>query len=410
MKHIFYFFIWIAALQTAFAAAPIRRTLTCDGHEREYLLYVPDMPDGELRGLVVGLHGFNSSMTTFFDYLPLLDMADSLGYALVAPQALPEQVASVLNKAKTLSDISGEEVRLDAVWGCGLEVNLTTKLFGVDIPLVRDTLNKRLDDVGFINQLINNLLSEYKIDDRNIFMVGTSMGGYMTYQFALLAGERLAGIVPIVGTMGTGIRGLDRMTPPLPVCDFHSLTDEVVPYAGSHTVSGFTYTLGRPKREVIGFWVANNGCGEPQTVDFPDANGIKVKKFVYSNPQNDNEVIHYQADGASHGYVFAHDNGDSMDYGEEIRQFISDHSAKLSGGIETIELHAGLHFFPNPVVDRIYFSVDTGSFAVHDLTGRVLITGDFHGGSAQIKSLVSGIYAITIVSGTARATMRLVKK
>jgi poly(3-hydroxybutyrate) depolymerase len=229
-----------------FAENPIRKTIEFGGYEREYLLYIPENSQSEYNGLVVGLHGYNSSMETFFRDIDLPGIADPLNYALIAPQALPEKSQDVINTAEMLKTLAGQEFSLNSVWGCGLKVTASI----AHIPLLNAELNKTIDDAGFIDTLIDNVLSEYKINTKNLFLIGTSMGGYMTYQYTLLHGNRLAGMISIVGTMGTAIKGRDNPVQ-IPICDFHSLTDEVVPYSGTSILSGFSVTLGEDKNEVI---------------------------------------------------------------------------------------------------------------------------------------------------------------
>jgi len=392
-------------LWTGFAENPAKKTIYFGGYEREYLLYIPQTSQSKFDGLVIGLHGFNSSMYTFFEDITLSKIADSLNYVLIAPQALPEKSQNVINDAALLESISGQKISLNSVWGCGLKVTAMTDLFGVNVKLLDDELNRTIDDAGFIDYLINNILSEYTINSKNIFLIGTSMGGYMSYQYTLLYGSRLAGMVSIVGTMGTAIKGIDNQIQ-IPICDFHSLTDEVVPYTGTYNLSGISVTLGKNKNEVIDYWAKKNNTGTANVENFPIGNGIKVKKFTYPNPEH--EVIHYQMDGSGHSYVFSKEKGDSMDYEEEILKFLSSHTTNDKTGIKKPDEH-NLYFYPNPVKDKIYFSVETGTCSIYNLTGKLLYSQSFQTRQANISGLKSGMYLIRIHSGEQTLTTKLVK-
>jgi len=392
-------------LWTGFAENPTRRTINFGGYEREYLLYIPETAQSKFDGLIIGLHGYNSSMYTFFEDITLSKLADSLNYVLVAPQALPEKSQDVIDNAALLESLTGQKFSLDAVWGCGLKVTATTDLFGVTFTLLDNELNKTIDDSGFLNYLIDNTLSEYSIDSKNLFMIGTSMGGYMSYQYTLLYGSRLAGMVSIVGTMGTAIKGLENQVQ-IPICDFHSLTDEVVPYTGSYNLSGLWVTLGEDKNEVINYWANKNETGAATIENFPTSNGITVKKFTYPHPEH--EVIHYQMDGSGHSYVFSKANGDSMDYMEEILKFVAAHATKDNAGIDK-PIEQNLYFYPNPVKDKIYFTVETGILSVYDLTGKLLLSQSFHAHQTNVSGLKPGIYLVRIQSGGRTFTSKLVK-
>jgi len=393
-------------LWTVFAENPARKTINFGGYEREYLLYIPETSQSQFDGLVIGLHGFNSSMDTFFEDLSLSKIADSLNYVLVAPQALPEKSQNVINDAQLLESVSGQKISLNSVWGCGLKVTATTDLLGINIRLLDDELNKTIDDAGFLDYLTDNILSGYTINSKNIFLIGTSMGGYMAYQYTLLYGNRLAGMVSIVGTMGTAIKGIENQVH-IPICDFSSLTDEVVPYTGSYYLSGFLVTLGKDKNDVINYWANKNETGTPTVENFPISNGIKVKKFIYPHPEH--EVIHYQLDGSGHSYVFSNEKGDSMDYQEEILKFLAVHTTKSNTGINKPG-EQNPYFYPNPVKDQIHFSAETGIFSVYDLTGKLLLSQSFYEHQANVSVLKQGMYLIRIQSsGQIISTAKLIK-
>jgi hypothetical protein len=154
--------------------------------------------------------------------------------------------------------------------------------------------------------------------------------------------------------------------------------------------------------------VNKNEAGKAIIEDFPEGNGIKVKKFTY--PHQEHEVIHYQADGAGHSYVFAKDKGDGMDYPEEILKFLADHASESSGSNGIGKLNKqNLYFYPNPAKNTIYFSDETGYFSVYDMTGRLLLSQSFCTHQADVSGLKSGIYIISISSGGKTLTGKLLK-
>jgi len=383
--------------------SPERKTMNFGGFEREYLIYRPENTPNKPSGIIVGIHGYNRTMTTFFTDIDIRSLADSLNYLIIAPQALPEQSQKVRDDAKNLESVSGQSFPLDAVWGCGLRV--TASLFSV-ISLMDDELNSDIDDKAFINTLINNILSEFKIENKNIFMLGTSMGAYMSYQYAIAYGQRLSGLIPIAGTMGTAIKGRDADVQ-VPICDFHSLTDEVVPYTGSIENSLYKLTLGEAKANVINLWVEKNGAGSPQIEDFPTANNITVKKFTY--PHAKYEVVHYQMNGANHSYIFAHENGDEMDYREEILKFVARHSETDGNSLHLPETQI-LAFYPNPVSDEIRFSTEQGNFTIYNIAGKAVMSKDFRNATSNISGLEKGIYLIKIQSDGFSKTSKLIKE
>ncbi|MDR2468944.1 MAG: T9SS type A sorting domain-containing protein [Tannerella sp.] len=399
------------------AANPEKKTMRSGGLEREYLIYTPPHVSGKPEGLLICLHGFNGSMQDFFDNYALFKVADSLHYLIVAPQALPEQDPRLINLAKALDPLLGNKIlsgwglHLDAAWGCGLRVKAVSKWLG--ITLLDEELNRPVDDVAFIRQLIERTTAEYALSPvDNIFLIGTSMGGYMCYQYALKQPVKPAGIISLVGSMGLNIRGMgEGMKTPL--CDFHSITDEVVPYAGSFDSDGITISLAQPKADVISYWVKTNGAGAPVTetvARYPSVNGITVEKITYPHPAY--EVVHYRMNGAGHSYFFRRENGDCMDYLEEATAFILAHARSGTNALQTVTTQE-VWTFPNPATQTLYFTTPlSGRATIFDRTGKAIRTHVLlDAEQMDISTLPSGLYILRVrTDGGVLRTAKFLKR
>ncbi|MDR2042213.1 MAG: T9SS type A sorting domain-containing protein [Tannerella sp.] len=383
------------------AANPVRKTIQAGGLEREYLVYTPENNHSLPEGLMVCLHGFNGSMGNFFSDYPIYKIADSLNYLIVAPQALPEQSQSLIDEAATISLVTGNKLSLNAVWGCGLKVKAL---------LLDEELNRSVDDVEFIRLMILRTLEDFALKAENIFLTGTSMGGYMAYQFALKQPVKLSGIVSIVGSMGLNIRGMGEGMK-VPVCDFHSVTDEVVPYTGSMESFGVKVSLAYPKQEVLDYWVQTNGAGTPVRENvsyYPSTNGITVEKITWPHPEY--EVVHYKMNGSNHSYFFRKEAGDCMDYVEEITKFIAAHAAPRPDGIGFVPEQQQPAVYPNPAYEVIYFGVMNGNVSICDFTGREILSAPFSAGQLEVSFLKPGMYILSIRSDGTLRTAKLIKR
>ena len=389
-------------------ANPVQKTVQVNGLEREYMVYIPSHPvSNKPAGILVCLHGFGRTMNDFFEGYNITGIADSLNLIIAAPQALPEQNALVNLEAAFINLFLKNPLSLVSVWGCGLGVRVTSMLTGKDV--LNEEMNKDLNDVSFINRMIDEVLSDYDLQEENLFVLGTSMGGYMTYQYALINGKRLSGIISIAGSMGTKIKGMDYSTK-IPVCDFHSITDEVVSYTGSEVQLLHNITLAMPKTDVINYWAVTNSTGTPVTEpvrNYPTENKITVEKITYPEPEN--EVIHYRINGASHGYFFKKDSADCMDHVEEICRFIQSHTVEIPTN-NVIVKEQQLFFYPNPVLDKININKSTGIITIYDVTGRNICSQSFTDGQADLSFLKPGLYFIRIQSGNTIQTAKLIKK
>lgn len=372
-------------------------TINSGGLEREYLVYLPkgyssDRP----AGLIICLHGFNRTVADFFSQYNVTDVADSLHLIIIAPQALPEQSASVIKKANELKSKYGVDIPLDAAWGCGLRVKAKFLFF----TLLDEELNASVDDVTFINTIVNSTIENYHVNTDNQFIFGTSMGGFMSYQYALGYGNDLSGLISVCGSMGTEIKWQDAAVS-LPICDFHSVDDEVVPYTGVMNESmGVDITLCKSKDSVLSFWKEKNktmeiGLGENINY-YPSENNKSVMKYTYIHPVN--EVIHYKITNAYHDYYFKKENGDCMDYNEEICKFIINHSKSSGTGIFTPSVNDVLKIWPNPAKDIVNINASSGRAMLYDLSGKLHLSTRFEGENLNVSTLRPGTYLIRIIT------------
>ena len=400
--------IWIVVFLTFgfIQAQPERKTMQFGGFEREYLVYTPNNSQhNKASGMIVCLHGFGRTMSDFFEGYNISHVADSLNLIIAAPQAIEEKDPLVKLQADLINSITNERISLNSVWGCGLSIKVS--LLGMQ--LLNEELNKDVDDVGFINKIIDNVLDEFSLTSHNVFILGTSMGGYMSYQYALINGERLSGLLSIAGSMGLAVKGMDYNIK-IPICDFHSVTDEVVPYTGSMTQYLGLVSLAKDKKEVLDYWSKTNETGNPvteQVQNYVSTNDITVEKIIYPNPVN--EVIHYKANGASHGYFFRKENGDCMDFIEEISKFIESHLSDSHTAIPDV-IADKVSFYPNPVRDNIYLDTKNCEVSIFEITGRKIYYQQLSAGQVDLSFLKPGIYIISIKSGDTLKFNKLIKQ
>jgi predicted peptidase len=74
--------------------------------------------------------------------------------------------------------------------------------------------------------LLDEVLKQYRVDSRRVYLTGESMGGYGTWALAAAHPERFAAIAPICG--GGEPASADRLKG-VPTWAFHGADDKVVP-------------------------------------------------------------------------------------------------------------------------------------------------------------------------------------
>lgn len=206
--------------------------LTFDGRHRDYRLHVPPQAStGKPLPLVLNLHG--ATQNGFLEELQtgMDNNADQNGYLVAYPDGT--RIAKVLTP---------DPVAKNAQYGwnagqcCGL-------------PATR-----HIDDVGFLERVIDDIAARTPVDLRRVYMTGISDGGMMAYAMASEASDRVAAISSIAGQVELPTIHPSR---PVPTLEFHSVDDPIAKWDG---VPNKDPRLRLSVMEGIGQWVRADGC------------------------------------------------------------------------------------------------------------------------------------------------------
>ncbi len=227
------------------------QTLNHDGVDRQYLQYIPDNYDGSTKlPLLLNFHGFEGNTNYFMQTADMRSLAESEGFVLVYPQG---------------TDLNGSPH-----WNADLN--------GGD--------NKSsVDDLGFIEALINKLSNQNLIDNKRVYAIGYSNGGMMSYALGCYKSNLIAAIGSVSGYMLQ-----DECTPShsIPLIKLHGTNDY---YDGGGVYNSV--------ESVLDFWKNfNNVTGDPNLDSFND-NGTLIEKYSYIN-SNNILIDHYKVIGGDH--------------------------------------------------------------------------------------------------------------
>lgn len=81
-------------------------------------------------------------------------------------------------------------------------------------------------EIDELTALIDEIIERYSVDTEKIYITGLSMGGYGTWNMAMLYHDRIAAIAPICGG---GDPEMAHIIKDIPVWAFHGAKDNVVP-------------------------------------------------------------------------------------------------------------------------------------------------------------------------------------
>jgi polyhydroxybutyrate depolymerase len=95
-----------------------------------------------------------------------------------------------------------------------------------------------IDDVGYVDALLDTLSERYKIDQNRIYASGMSNGGFFAHRLGCERSNRFAAIASVAGEMAPALEKVCRPERPVPVMIFHGTRDRIVPFAGGKTDGG----------------------------------------------------------------------------------------------------------------------------------------------------------------------------
>lgn len=222
-----------------------RFTLVHDGLTRLYRVYVPASYTRQTPApLLVALHGSGGHM----DY-----QADDARYGLTSASEREGFVAVFPNGYSRLA--SGKFATWNAGNCCGA---------------ARDN---KVDDVGFIRQVVARVTQQLAIDPHRIFATGMSNGAMMSYRLACEMSDVFTAIAAVAGTDNTR---QCQPTKPVAILHIHAKNDSHVLFAGGigpDSVKQEAVTDYVSVPNTIKKWTQTDACAAPpqRILDKPGA-------------------------------------------------------------------------------------------------------------------------------------------
>jgi len=319
----------------------LEKTITVDGLEREYLLYVPAAYDGtEAWPLVINMHGYFENPQRQVELTGMNAIADTAHFLIAYP------AGELVN----LSEVEGLPEFIPPQgpgWNLGGDISAN-------------------NDVTFLATMLDTISAEFSVDEARIYSTGLSMGGIMSYMLACQLSDRIAAIAPVAASMLPPEGQVDfpcAPSSPVAVLQIHGTNDILDEFGGSAITIGVNSSLA--------FWRNQNNCAADSIVtNFPDINTddqSTVTSIQYNTCDQGTEVWLYRVNDGGHNWpggaplapgfeIFGPVNRD-INASSEIWNFFNRHELSESTSVETVTPATfNLRVFPNPASTQVTFS------------------------------------------------------
>lgn len=206
--------------------------LVIDGIRRSYIVYKPIVPVDKKLPLMIVLHGGLGNARYMEKTTGMNEIADIGGFIVVYPNGVGGRFGFMKNRR---------------TWNAGRCCGRAVK--------------QNVDDVRFIEKVIEDVESKFSIDTRRVYVAGMSNGAMMAYRLACEIPNKIAAVISVAGTLT--VDNFDAAKD-IPVLIIHGTLDKNVPIAGGKgamSVAGVAY---RPLSDTVKLIIRSRQCLAPE--------------------------------------------------------------------------------------------------------------------------------------------------
>lgn len=370
----------LAVVTGAVEAADVEGWFFHDDMIRRYILHVPPQHNGEdSLPLVINLHGYTGSSGAQAAYTGMSTKADAEGFLVVYPNGT--------------GSVTG--------WNAGL--------------CCGSPVENEIDDVGFIDALIDTIRANYIVDTLRIYATGFSNGGMMSHRLACELSERIAAVAPVAG--GLVMEDWDDCRPPraVPVIAFHARNDGAVPYYGGPLEGFFAASLD----SVMSTWARWDSCDVGPDTFYQNDTAFSQ---TWSQTEGDVEVVFWTTEDGGHSWPGRIGASQAISANEEMWEFFLAHPMPVEepepgvGELPFVPAYSldpsSPNLFTNSVTIRFsQAQAEHVTIKLYDVLGReiaTLVDGTLDAGEHSVlvdaAGLSAGVYFYRLATPTFTAT------
>lgn len=165
---------------------------------------------------------------------------------------------------------------------------------------------ERVNDVGFLEKLIDELVEKRNVDPAAVFFIGVSDGAMMAHRFACERTSKLRAFTAVIGAMPYNVarRRARCGKTPLSVLMINGTEDPIVPWEGG-VVEFDGQKLGKvlSAERSFGLWRRHNACEDVAVSLIPDFvpdDGTRIERRKAIGCRRDTKVELFAVQGAGH--------------------------------------------------------------------------------------------------------------
>lgn len=352
-------------------------TITVGALERTYTVRLPSSYDGSTPlPLVIAMHGGFGSGTQLENQSQLSVKAEQEGFIVVYPDGVPSLIG----------------IRTWNAGGC-----------------CGYAMNNGIDDVGFIDALLDTLFDELAIDTQRVYATGMSNGGFMSYRLACELSDRIAAIAPVSASMTIASCQPAR---PVPVISLHSYLDTSVPYLGG-VGDGVSGHYNSPQDSVLNAFATHANCAVLNDTVQHDASMTVIR---WHDCECGAEVITYRTQDGGHSWhggvqsPIGDPPSQTVSANDLMWDFFQQHTLDcLSTGLSGSRVESTFVVMPQPTGGLVRIEGEgIAQATLLDALGRiVLVTRNVTGAVTwDLSALEAGRYLVRVEDPQGRASAR----
>ena len=259
-------------------------TINYEGQFREYLIYVPDSYDNTSSiPLVMSFHGGSDTAEGHMQMTDMQSISDTAGFLIVYPQGSLNNGVSHWNSMYYTEE------------------------------------NKsNVNDIGFIEELIDTLYNNYNIDSTRLYAVGFSNGADFAFSLACYLNNTFAAIASVAGLMPEESEIHCNSSDTTGILIIHGTNDSARPYNG---IDGWYLSVDN----ALNYWINYNNLDSNLSSNYINNDHSYQIEFYDYLDENDKIIVKLLKiiNGGHYWFDIQHENN-NLD--QIIWKFLSKHS------------------------------------------------------------------------------------